>query len=274
MWKNRYTIQINKKTFILTILAFIILNFFLAFFINIQNVSKKIKSDYFLTADFKKDTPDSEKEKLESELWKLKNVKKIKYVSREEAFQKVQTELNVVIPKSENSLSDTLIIYFSNPTEVSKLQDSLDNNQYIRDISLDAEYINLKEREARFYNIVSIGVVIVCILPILGIVYATFYTSVSIEFLNNVDIISNDKVNEKRSKSVNLLPFSAASIIGTLIFLNAYIYFRNHLLKISYSYLLLSLKELIFFQLMFVLVINILIWVLPVKIKVIKRDEN
>ena len=77
-----------------------------------------------------------------------------------------------------------------------------------------------------------------------------------------------------RAKSVNLLPFTAGSIIGTLIFFNIYIYFRNHLLLISNRYLVLSLKEIIFIQFGIILIINLLIWLKPIKIGVFKWVED
>ena len=72
--KNK--VQIKKTTFILTILSFIILNFFLAFFINVDSVKKKAEAEYFFTADFQKNVSDEKKEKLEIEILKLEGVKR------------------------------------------------------------------------------------------------------------------------------------------------------------------------------------------------------
>lgn len=267
-------IQIKKKTFILTILSFIILNFFLAFFINVQAISKKVEDGYFFTADFKKDVPIEEKEKIEAEILKLEGVKRIRYVSKEEAFQKLQYQLDVAIPKSENPLSDTLIIYFNKPTMIEEIQVSLENNQNIKEVFVDGEYINYKERQLRFYKTVSVGILIACIIPVLGIIYLSFYTAVSIDYINNSTLITNEKNNRIRSKNINLLPFTSGSIIGTLIFFNGYIYFRNQLLLISNKYLLLSMKELIFIQGVMIIVINLLIWINPIKIGVLKKEED
>ena len=56
MEKNtiRTKIQIKKTTFILTVLSFIILNFFLAFFINVDTIKSRVEAGYFFTADFHK----------------------------------------------------------------------------------------------------------------------------------------------------------------------------------------------------------------------------
>lgn len=276
MEKNtiRTKIQIKKTTFILTILSFIILNFFLAFFINVDAIKNKVEAGYFFTADFHKNVSSEDKEKLEIEILKLEGVKQVRYVSKEEAFQKVQYQLDVAIPKGENPLSDSLIIFFDKPTDIEKIQVKLENNENIKEVFVDGEYINYKERQLKFYKMVSVGVVLGCILPLLALIYYIFYSAVSIDYINNVGLIKEDKTNRIRAKSVNLLPFTAGSIIGTLIFFNIYIYFRNHLLLISNRYLVLSLKEIIFIQFGIIFIVNLLIWLKPIKIGVFKWVED
>lgn len=267
-------IQIKKTTFILTVLSFIILNFFLAFFINVDTIKSRVEAGYFFTADFHKNVSSEDKEKLEIEILKLEGVKQVRYVSKEEAFQKVQYQLDVAIPKGENPLSDSLIIFFDKPTDIEKIQVKLENNENIKEVFVDGEYINYKERQLKFYQMVSVGIVLGCILPLLALIYYIFYSAVSIDYINNVGLIKDDKTNRIRAKSVNLLPFTAGSIIGTLIFFNIYIYFRNHLLLISNRYLVLSLKEIIFIQFGIILIINLLIWLKPIKIGVFKWVED
>ena len=270
----RTKIQIKKTTFILTVLSFIILNFFLAFFINVDTIKSRVEAGYFFTADFHKNVSSEDKEKLEIEILKLEGVKQVRYVSKEEAFQKVQYQLDVAIPKGENPLSDSLIIFFDKPTDIEKIQVKLENNENIKEVFVDGEYINYKERQLKFYQMVSVGIVLGCILPLLALIYYIFYSAVSIDYINNVGLIKDDKTNRIRAKSVNLLPFTAGSIIGTLIFFNIYIYFRNHLLLISNRYLVLSLKEIIFIQFGIILIINLLIWLKPIKIGVFKWVED
>ena len=276
MEKNtiRTKIQIKKTTFILTVLSFIILNFFLAFFINVEAIKSRVEAGYFFTADFHKNVSSEDKEKLEIEILKLEGVKQVRYISKEEAFQKVQYQLDVAIPKGENPLSDSLIIFFDKPTDIEKIQVKLENNENIKEVFVDGEYINYKERQLKFYQMVSVGIVLGCILPLLALIYYIFYSAVSIDYINNVGLIKDDKTNRIRAKSVNLLPFTAGSIIGTLIFFNIYIYFRNHLLLISNRYLVLSLKEIIFIQFGIILIINLLIWLKPIKIGVFKWVED
>lgn len=267
-------IQVKKVTFILIVLSFIILNFFLAFFINVQSIGKKVEAEYFFTADFQSGVSDKEKENTEVEILKLDGVRQVRYVSKEEAFQRLQYQLDVAIPKSENPLSDSLIVYFDKPSSIEGIQVNLENNQNIKEVFVDGEYINYKGRQLQFYKVVSVGIILGCIFPLIAIIYYIFYSAISIDYINNLGIAKDDKSNRARARKVNLLPFTSGSIIGTLIFFNIYNYFRNHLLLISSKYLLLSLKELIFMQVGMIFIINLLIWLKPVKIGVLKWAED
>ena len=277
---NRYSysiqgkIQIRKTTFVLMTLSFIILNFFIASFLNVQWMKKETKATYFFTADFQKDIPEGEKEKTEIDILKLDGVRKVRYVSKEEAFQKLQYQLDIAIPKSENPLSDSLIIYFNEPSDIEGIQVKLESNQNIKEFFVDGTYIAYKDREVRFFKILSWCLGILCIAPLIMMIYLTYYSSISIDYINNVGIIQNDMVNRKRSKTVNAFPLIASATMGTLIFFNIYIYFRNHLLDISGNYLILSLKEIVFMQCLILFIVVLLMLLKPVKIMVLKRGES
>ena len=277
---NRYgnsiqnKIQIKKTTFVLMTLSFIILNFFIASFLNVQWMKKEIKSTYFFTADFQKDVPNSEKEKTEIDVLKLDGVKKLRYVSKEEAFQKLQHQLDIAIPRSENPLSDSMIIYYDKPSDIEGIQVNLESNQNIKEVFVDGTYIAYKDKEMRFYNMLAWCIGLLGILPLSIITYLVYYSSISIDYINNVGIIQDDKVNRKRSKRINVLPVIASATMGVLIFFNIYIYFREHLLGISGNYIILSLKELAFMHLLILLVIVLLMLLKPTKIMVLKRGES
>lgn len=267
-------IQIKKRTFILMTLSFIILNFFIASFLNVQHIKKETKSNYFLTADFQREVSATNKEKTEIEILKLDGVKKVRYVSKEEAFQKLQYELDIAIPRSENPLSDTLIIYFDSPKDIENIQNTLENNKSIKESFSDATYITHIETEDKFYTKLAIAIIVACILPMVIIIYLTYYTSISIDYINHINIMKNDKKLKTRAKRMNALPLIASNIIGTLIFFNMYIYFRNHLLLLGNRYLILSLKEIVFVQVIILIVINLILLVSPVKTQVFQKEES
>lgn len=275
--RNSYTkhrTKIKKKTFILLVISFIILNFFLSVLINISSVNKKIDNSYFFTADLKSELKEEEKNKIEVEILGLEGVRKVRYLSKEEAFKNLQTQLDVAIPKGENPLSDSLLIYFNSLDDAEKLQENLENNQNIKEIFVDAAFIGYQEREKKFYNLLFAMIMIFLVAPsILGIYY-TFYNAVAIDFLNYNDIIPDDRINSKRAKKVNLLPFTGAALMGTLIFFNVYTYFREEIIEISSKYLILSIGEIFVVQVLAIIAINMIIWINPLRLRVLLREDS
>ena len=275
--RNSYTkhrTKIKKKTFILLVISFIILNFFLSVLINISSMNKKIDNSYFFTADLKSELKEEEKNKIEVEILGLDCVRKVRYLSKEEAFKNLQTQLDVAIPKGENPLSDSLLIYFNSLDDAEKLQENLENNQNIKEIFVDAAFIGYQEREKKFYNLLFAMIMIFLVAPsILGIYY-TFYNAVAIDFLNYNDIIPDDRINSKRAKKVNLLPFTGAALMGTLIFFNVYTYFREEIIEISSKYLILSIGEIFVVQVLAIIAINMIIWINPLRLRVLLREDS
>ncbi|WP_308574621.1 permease-like cell division protein FtsX [uncultured Fusobacterium sp.] len=275
--RNSYTkhrTKIKKKTFILLVISFIILNFFLSVLINISSMNKKIDNSYFFTADLKSELKEEEKNKIEVEILGLEGVRKVRYLSKEEAFKNLQTQLDVAIPKGENPLSDSLLIYFNSLDDAEKLQENLENNQNIKEIFVDAAFIGYQEREKKFYNLLFAMIMIFLVAPsILGIYY-TFYNAVAIDFLNYNDIIPDDRINSKRAKKVNLLPFTGAALMGTLIFFNVYTYFREEIIEISSKYLILSIGEIFVVQVLAIIAINMIIWINPLRLRVLLREDS
>lgn len=275
--RNSYTkhrTKIKKKTFILLVISFIILNFFLSVLINISSMNKKIDNSYFFTADLKSELKEEEKNKIEVEILGLEGVRKVRYLSKEEAFKNLQTQLDVAIPKGENPLSDSLLIYFNSLDDAEKLQENLENNQNIKEIFVDAAFIGYQEREKKFYNLLFAMIMIFLVAPsILGIYY-TFYNAVAIDFLNYNDIIPDDRINSKRAKKVNLLPFTGAALMGTLIFFNVYTYFREEIIEISSKYLILSIGEIFVVQVLAIIAINMIIWINPLRLRVLFKEES
>ena len=275
--RNSYTkhrTKIKKKTFILLVISFIILNFFLSVLINISSMNKKIDNSYFFTADLKSELKEEEKNRIEVEILGLDGVRKVRYLSKEEAFKNLQTQLDVAIPKGENPLSDSLLIYFNSLDDAEKLQENLENNQNIKEIFVDAAFIGYQEREKKFYNLLFAMIMIFLVAPsILGIYY-TFYNAVAIDFLNYNDIIPDDRINSKRAKKVNLLPFTGAALMGTLIFFNVYTYFREEIIEISSKYLILSIGEIFVVQVLAIIAINMIIWINPLRLRVLLREDS
>lgn len=266
--------KVKKPTFILLILTFIVFNVFLCAFININKKIEKIENDYFIVAELKKDMVDIELQKIEEDILKTEGVKRIRYISKEEAFNKLQSQLDVAIPKSENSLSDTLTVYYDKMMNLENIQGQIESNKSVKECFVDNEYITLKEEEQRFYKAISVGTIVIGVFPTIIMIFYLFYTAVTIDFMNYTRTITDIKESQRKAKTINILPFLCASIIGTLMFLNIYLLFREEIFLTNSRYIVAGIKEIGMLHLIVILAINILIWIIPIKIKLIKSDEN
>lgn len=266
--------KVKKATFILLILTFIVFNVFLCAFININKKIEKIENDYFIVAELKKDMVDVELQKIEEDILKTEGVKRVRYISKEEAFNKLQSQLDVAIPKSENSLSDTLTVYYDKMMNLENIQGQIESNKSVKECFVDNGYITIKEEEQRFYKAISVGTIVIGVFPTIIMIFYLFHTAVTIDFMNYTRTIIDIKESQRKAKTVNILPFLSASIIGTLIFLNVYLLFREEIFLTNSRYVVAGIKEIGMLHLIVILAINILIWIIPTRIKLIKSDEN
>ncbi len=108
------------------------------------------------------------KNKTEIEVLNIEGIKKVRYLSKEEAFKKLQFQLDIAIPKGENPLSDSLLIYFDSPAKLEKIQENLENNQNIKEVFIDANFIAYKEREMKFYKLILVSIILGMTLPFNG----------------------------------------------------------------------------------------------------------
>lgn len=263
----RNNTQIKKRTFILLILSFIILNFFVASFLNVRHLKTSLRNHYFITADFKKDVKKETKELAEKDILKIESVKKVEYRSRYEAFRDLQYTLDISIPNSDNPLYDSMLVYFDSPQDISNIQTKLEDMGVFKETFVDKSYISELELRSNFYSTLSILLILLGIVPMMFMIYFIHYTAISIDYVNNKEIIRNDNKNRRRSKRINDLPLIASNILGTLTFLNVYLYFKNHLLMVGGHFVILDIREMIFWQIVIVAVINFILLVIPIRIK-------
>ena len=110
---NRVESKINKTTrikngFFGIILTVFIFNLFLAGFLNVTSHTKNIKNKNFIMAELKNNVSQERKEELEKSFLNLKEVTKITYIDSYTAFQELQKELGIVIPRGERVVRDSI----------------------------------------------------------------------------------------------------------------------------------------------------------------------
>lgn len=273
---NRVESKINKTTrikngFFGIILTVFIFNLFLAGFLNVTSHTKNIKNKNFIMAELKNNVSQERKEELEKSFLNLKEVTKITYIDSYTAFQELQKELGIVIPRGENPLPNAFRIYFNSPKSLEKLQTTLENTEEIKEFFTDDLYttdINRRVKILNLFGLICIGISL-CSLFILSTILKF---QIETQYLINLIKDESNPRNLIKAKNVNILLSSVAALVGTFTFFNFYMVVRNVLIESNIFVNILSLLEILYIELGVTLVILLFIWFMPVERR--KKQEN
>ncbi|MGF6906282.1 permease-like cell division protein FtsX [Fusobacterium sp. PH5-44] len=257
-------VWLRKKTIIPFIIAFFFLNFISATIINLYEMSQNMESNHFISIDIRANISPLEIENLEKEILSIYAVKNVKYVSKEQSFKELQEQLGIAIPESENSLSDSMMIYFRSRADLKDLQERIENMPEVKETYIDEIHMKFKEERSKFYRLLIVVIFGTLFIPTLFLLTFIFYNGFLIDFSNNYLSVQNERMARKNAKVSGILPLLFSSIVGSLIFLNVYLYLRKMLvLNIGESYTLLSLKEFVLYQIIVNAILCIIILITP-----------
>ena len=275
MFNIKNTREINhftgiRRGFLGIIVAAFIFNMFFAGFLNITSQVKEFKNKNFIMAELQGRLSQAKKEELEEKFLNLKEVQKITYVDSYTAFQDLQKNLGIVIPRGENPLPDTFRIYFKNAKDVEKLQSVLEETQEIKEFFIDGIYISEINSRIRILNLFGLIFMsgMICSLFILN---SIFMFQIENDYLLNYIGDSTNLRNRLKAKNVNLLPFTVAVSLGLFLFFNFYVTVRKALIQETVFTDVLSLMQIFYIQTGAALLIILLAWFMPVNKKTGER---
>ena len=275
MFNIKNTREINhftgiRRGFLGIIVAAFIFNMFFAGFLNITSQVKEFRNKNFIMAELQSRLSQAEKEELEEKFLNLKEVQKITYVDSYTAFQDLQKNLGIVIPRGENPLPDTFRIYFKNAKDVEKLQSVLEETQEIKEFFIDGIYISEINSRVRILNLFGLIFMsgMVCSLFMLN---SIFMFQIENDYLLNYIGDSTNLRNRLKAKNVNLLPFTVAVSLGLFLFFNFYVTVRKALIQGAVFTDVLSLMQIFYIQTGAALLIILLAWFMPVNKKTGER---
>ncbi|WP_300359304.1 permease-like cell division protein FtsX [Fusobacterium sp.] len=256
-----------KRGFLTIIAITFIFNIFFAGFLNISSQVNELKGKNFIMAELQNSLSQSNKEELERKLLSLKEVQKVIYIDSYTAFQDLQKNLGIVIPRGENPLPDTLRIYFKKAEDVEKLQSVLEESQGIKEFFVDGIYISEINNRVKVLNLFGIifGVGMLCSLFTLS---SIFKSQIEADYLMNIIVDDTNPRNYIKAKNVNLLPFTVSTLIGLLLFFNFYVIIRKGLIRGNIFMDLLSLLQIFYFQVGVTIFVIILAWFVPTHRKI------
>ena len=271
MFNIKNTREINhftgiRRGFLGIIVAAFIFNMFFAGFLNITSQVKEFRNKNFIMAELQGRLSQAKKEELEEKFLNLKEVQKITYVDSYTAFQDLQKNLGIVIPRGENPLPDTFRIYFKNAKDVEKLQSVLEETQEIKEFFIDGIYISEINSRIRILNLFGLIFMsgMICSLFILN---SIFMFQIENDYLLNYIGDSTNLRNRLKAKNVNLLPFTVAVSLGLFLFFNFYVTVRKALIQETVFTDVLSLMQIFYIQTGAAVLIILLAWFMPVNKK-------
>lgn len=256
----------GNRTFIALALSFMIFNIFISLSSNSYFIGKILKNNYFMTVELQNDGVKEKVQEFEKFLLENENVKGIKFLSKEEAFRNLQKELEIVIPKSENPLPNSIIIYFKDEKNLHAIQELLDVNPMVREIYIDNQFLQSTQRKVSAVNIS----LFLCILLSVGMCYqiTTILRGVVIrDYMLYAIKNPQNKKNFFVARNKNLIPFLGSAVVGGLIFFNIYIILRERYQQILSTLILQSFKQIVVLEIIATLVVIIFAWKSTARLK-------
>lgn len=269
----KYVNRLKRRVFYCIISLTVILNIFVSAGFNLQKLSHLNEGKAFFVVDLQHDLGKEQKEELEKMFWKLEGVKQVQYLSKEKSFLELQKELNISIPMKDNPLSDSIVVYLERNSDVEKIQEDLEKQEAVKEVFQDAEYLQQIQKNNEMY-ITLMYVAAGSSVLIFGLLIYLFKAAASFDFFNCINVIQDDKYNLARSKRRNLIPFTLSTILGEVIFFHIYIYVRKIFIQYHSDFLLLEYWNTLLWHLGILVLVNLIVWILPISISGIDGEEE
>lgn len=248
-----------KRTFIALTLSFMIFNIFISLSSNSYFIGKVLKNNYFLTIELQNEESKEKIQEFERYLLENENIRGVRFLSKEEAFRNLQKELEIIIPKSENPLSNSIIIYFKNEKNIHAIQELLDVNPMVREIYIDSKFLQNTQRKISALNI-SLFIFIFLSLAM----YYQVSTLLRGVIVRDYMLLSVNNPQNKRNFEIarnrNLIGFIGSAAIGGLLFANVYVVLRDKYQMILPNLILQSFKQILLVEVLATIIVVFLSW--------------
>lgn len=255
-----------KKSFFCLVAAFIFFNFFLSLTLNLSSLSKKEENKSFITVELKNNISQDARQKLEQDFLAMPEIRRVTFYSRNKAFIELQKDLELSIPKGENPLPDTFFLYFKDSKDIEKIQEKIEKEEGVKEFFLDQKYIETLKKKAAIYKTAAAFSFLLLVVPSILLTLFIFQTAAGFDIMKRYIMNPEGKFIEKGARAYNVAIFIASSLMGTLIYFNAYIYLRRTVLSIDPGMSILSFFEILYYQLAGILLCNIAVWFNPARL--------
>lgn len=268
-----YINRLKVRVFCAIVIVIVLFNLFLSLTLNFKKLADESLFNPFIIVDLQHNLKEESINKIESDILALKGVSSVRFMAKSESFKNLQNELNISIPESTNPLSDSIIVYLKDIALADSIQETLESQEEIKEVYKERYFFEKEEEKGLAFSFIQIiSAVVTLFLGIVSIIF--FNLNTGIEFLNSVNICKDYNEMIRSCKIRNLLGYSGATIVGTLIFFNIYAYFRKYIFIVNFEYAMLSLWQIILYHIAAIAFLNFVVWIIPANILKIDGGEE
>ena len=268
-----YINRLKNRVFYIIVITIVSLNIFISFSLNLKKVSKETLISSFIIVDLQNNLDEEKRNEIEKYILTIDGVRSVRFMDKSESFKNLQNELNISIPEASNPLTDSLIVSVKSAELMNGVQEIIEAREEVKEVYKDEPYLKQSQEQSDIIRIAQIGSAIFSFLIAL-VTIVIFNLGVAIEFLNNANTGLDYAENIKESKFKNLIPFSMASVVATLIFFNIYVFFRKYVTNANFDSSLLSLREIFLWHIGAIAILNFLVWLIPANLGRIEYEEE
>ena len=268
-----YINRLKNRVFYIIVITIVSLNIFISFSLNLKKVSKETLINSFIIVDLQNNLNEEKRNEIEKYILTIDGVHSVRFMDKSESFKNLQNELNISIPEASNPLTDSLIVSVKSAELMNGVQEIIEAREEVKEVYKDEPYLKQSQEQSDIIRIAQIGSAIFSFLIAL-VTIVIFNLGVAIEFLNNANTGLDYAENIKESKLKNLIPFSMASVVATLIFFNIYVFFRKYVTNANFDSSLLSLREIFLWHIGAIAILNFLVWLIPANLGRIEYEEE
>ena len=268
-----YINRLKNRVFYIIVITIVSLNIFISFSLNLKKVSKETLINSFIIVDLQNNLNEEKRNEIEKYILTIDGVHSVRFMDKSESFKNLQNELNISIPEASNPLTDSLIVSVKSAELMNGVQEIIEAREEVKEVYKDEPYLKQSQEQSDIIHIAQIGSAVFSFLTAL-VTIVIFNLGVAIEFLNNANTGLDYAENIKESKLKNLIPFSMASVVATLIFFNIYVFFRKYVTNANFDSSLLSLREIFLWHIGAIAILNFLVWLIPANLGRIEYEEE
>ena len=268
-----YINRLKRRVFYAVVITVVALNIFISFSLNLKSLTNEKIFNSFIVADLQNNLDKDKKNEIEKYILGVDGVRSVRFMDKSESFKNLQNELNISIPEASNPLTDSLMVSVKSAELMNGVQELIEAREEVKEVYKDEPYLKQSQEQSDIIHIAQIGSAIFSFLIAL-VTIVIFNLGVAIEFLNNANTGLDYAENIKESKFKNLIPFSMASVVATLIFFNIYVFFRKYVTNANFDSSLLSLREIFLWHIGAIAILNFLVWLIPANLGRIEYEEE